>query len=65
MFFSERMAALAKSHGRQPALIDQDVPTTFAELHAQSLHLAMLVCCVLPPRAQPLYPNLSCTIRQP
>ena len=40
MFFSERMAALAKSHGQHPALIDQDVTTTFAELHAQSLQLA-------------------------
>lgn len=40
MFFSERMAALAKSHGQHPALIDQDVTTTFAELHAQSLRLA-------------------------
>jgi fatty-acyl-CoA synthase len=40
MFFSERMAALAKSHGQHPALIDQDVTTTFAQLHAQSLQLA-------------------------
>jgi len=40
MYFSERMAALAKSHGQHPALIDQDVPTTFAQLHAQSQQLA-------------------------
>lgn len=40
MYFSERMAALAKSHGQHPALIDQDVPTSFAQLHAQSLQLA-------------------------
>jgi fatty-acyl-CoA synthase len=40
MFFYERMAALARSHGQHPALIDQDVPTSFAALHAQSLQLA-------------------------
>jgi fatty-acyl-CoA synthase len=40
MYFSERMATLAKSHSQHPALIDQDIPTTFAELHAQSLQLA-------------------------
>lgn len=40
MYFYERMAALANSHGQHPALIDQDVPTTFAQLHAQSLQLA-------------------------
>lgn len=40
MYFYERMAALANSHGQHPALIDQDVPTTFAQLHAQSLRLA-------------------------
>jgi len=40
MFFYQRMAALADSHGQHPALIDQDVSTTFAELHEQSLRLA-------------------------
>ena len=40
MFFYERMAALAQSHGQHPALIDQDVPTSFSALHAQSLQLA-------------------------
>ena len=40
MYFSQRMAALAKSHGQHLALIDQDVPTTFEELHAQSMQLA-------------------------
>ena len=40
MFFYQRMAALADSHGQHPALIDQDIPTSFAELHTQSLRLA-------------------------
>lgn len=40
MYFSQRMAALAKSHGQHPALIDQDVPTSFAQLYEQSQQLA-------------------------
>ena len=40
LFFSERMAVLAKTHANHPALIDRDCPTTFAALHQQSLQLA-------------------------
>ena len=40
LFFSERMAVLAKTHANHPALIDRDNPTSFAALHQQALQLA-------------------------
>jgi len=40
LFFSQRMASLAKTHANHPALIDRDTPTTFAALHQQTLQLA-------------------------
>lgn len=40
MYFHQRMTSLAATHSQHPALIDQDIETSFAQLHEQSLRLA-------------------------